>query len=80
MSFAVYYRRTDENDARKIIITPTEEGLALEEYLKQNAADTEEVLLCGMTDSEKEEFYRLLKIALDNANAVKNSGEWKKDE
>lgn len=73
-------RRTDENDARKIIITPTEEGLALEEYLKQNAADTEEVLLCGMTDSEKEEFYRLLKITLDNANAVKNSGEWKKDE
>lgn len=72
-------RKTDEKDARKIIITPTEEGLALEDYLKETAAQTEEILLQGMTKAEQDEFYRLLKIALQNANAVKKSGGVKKD-
>lgn len=67
-------RKTDQNDARKIIIMPTEEGLALEDYLKETAAQTEEILLRGMTQAEQDEFYRLLKIALQNANAVKESG------
>lgn len=70
-------RKTDENDARKIIITPTKEGLALEDYLKETAAQTEEILLQGMTKAEQDEFYRLLKIALQNANAVKKSGGYK---
>lgn len=73
-------RRTAENDARKIIITPTKEGMALEDYLKETAAQTEEILLKGMTKAEQDEFYRLLKIALQNANAVKKSGGCKKDE
>ena len=73
-------RKTDENDARKIIISLTKEGLALEDYLKETAAQTEEILLQGMTKAEQNEFYRLLKIALQNANAVKKSGEYKKDE
>lgn len=73
-------RKTDQNDARKIIIMPTEEGLALEDYLKETAAQTEEILLRGMTQAEQDEFYRLLKIALQNANAVKESGGDKQDE
>lgn len=76
---ALIIRKTDKNDARKIIIAPTEEGLALENYLKENAAQTEEILLQGMTKTEQDEFYRLLEIALKNANAVKKSGGWKKD-
>ena len=77
---ALITRKTDENDARKIIITPTREGLALEDYLKETAAQTEEILLRGMTKAEQDEFYRLLKIALENANAVKKSGVCRKDE
>ena len=73
-------RKTDEKDARKIIIMPTEEGLALEDYLKETAAQTEEILLRGMTRAEQDEFYRLLRIALQNANAVKASGGCKQDE
>lgn len=73
-------RKTDEKDARKIIIMPTEEGLALEDYLKETAAQTEEILLRGMTQAEQDEFYRLLKIALHNANAVKESGGCIQDE
>lgn len=73
-------RKTDEKDARKIIIMPTKEGVDLEDYLKETAAQTEEILLRGMTQAEQDEFYRLLKIALQNANAVKESGGGKEDE
>lgn len=71
---ALIDRRTDEQDARKILITPTEEGLALEDYLKETAVQTEEILLRGMSEAEQAEFYRLLQIALRNANAVKMAG------
>ena len=71
---ALIARRTDEQDARKILITPTEEGLALEDYLKETAVQTEEILLRGMSEAEQAEFYRLLQIALRNANAVKMVG------
>lgn len=73
-------RKIDEKDARKIIIMPTEEGLALEDYLKETAAQTEGILLRGMTKAEQDEFYRLLKIALQNANEAKASGGCKQDE
>lgn len=72
-------RTPDEKDARKIIITLTEEGLALEDYLKGTAAQTEKILLQGMTKAEQDEFYRLLTIAMQNANAVKKSGGVKND-
>lgn len=71
---ALIARRTDEQDARKILIAPTEEGLALEDYLKETAVQTEEILLRGMSEAERAEFYRLLQIALRNANAVKIAG------
>lgn len=67
-------RNQDAQDARKIGITLTAQGLALEDYLKENAARTETILLQGMTAAEQEEFRRLLGIALDNINAVKQAG------
>ena len=73
-------RWPDATDARKIIITLTPEGLALEDYLKENAARTEEILLRGMTKAEQDEFYRLLQIALRNADAVKQAGGGNRDE
>ena len=67
-------RKADEKDARKVIITPTADGLALEDYLKGTAAQTEQILLQGMTKTEQEEFRRLLTLALQNANTAKQSG------
>ena len=67
-------RKADEKDARKVIITPTADGLALEDYLKGTAAQTEQILLQGMTKTEQEEFRRLLTLALQNANTAKPSG------
>lgn len=72
-------RKTDEKDGRNVVITPTKESLAHEDYLKKTAAQTEEILLQRMTKAEQNEFYRLLKIALENANAVKKSGGCKND-
>ena len=72
-------RKTDEKDGRNVVITPTKESLAHEDYLKETAAQTEEILLQRMTKAEQNEFYRLLKIALENANAVKKSGGCKND-
>ena len=72
-------RKTDQNDARKILITLTEEGAALEDYLKETAAQTEAILLQGMTKAEQDEFYRLLNMALQNANAVKKAGGCKQN-
>lgn len=73
-------RKADEKDGRKVIITSTKEGLSLEDYLKETATQTEEILLQRMTNAEQDGFYRLLKIALQNANAVKKSGGCKNDE
>lgn len=66
-------RQTDIKDARKSILQPTKEGLALEEYLQETALQTEMILLQGMTGKEQAEFYRLLQIALDNMNRVRES-------
>lgn len=73
-------RKVDKEDARKVIIMPTEEGLALEDYLKETAVQTEKILLKGMTEAEQKEFYRLLQKALQNGNAVKKFGGVGKDE
>lgn len=67
-------RTTDEKDGRKVLIAPTREGMELEDYLKETARQTEEILLRGMTKAEQDEFYRLLKMALQNADAVKKAG------
>ena len=64
-------RQTDEADARKSVILLTEEGLALEGGLKKVAAQTETILLQGMTDAEQAELKRLLQIALDNMSSFR---------
>lgn len=68
-------RTTAENDSRKSIITPTEKGLELEGELRKKAVETEAIILEGMSESEKEEFNRLLKIALNNAVAIREKGD-----
>ena len=72
-------RTTDEKDGRKVLIAPTREGMELEDYLKETARQTEEILLRGMTKAEQDEFYRLLKMALQNADAVKKAGGCRQD-
>ncbi len=64
-------KSTDEEDARKAIITPTEQGLQLEGHLKEIALETQNALVKGMSDEEQAEFIRLLQIALDNMNRVR---------
>lgn len=64
-------RKPHATDARKNIIMPTEKGLRLEEYLKKTAAQTENILMQNMTETEQAEFNRLLQIALDNMNSAK---------
>lgn len=64
-------KTADQDDARKAILTPTEQGLALEEPLKQIALKTQQTLVEGMSEAEQEEFIRLLQIALDNMNRLR---------
>lgn len=62
---------TDKDDARKSMLMPTEEGLLLEEPLKEIAMETQQFLVEGMSEEEQEEFARLLQIALDNMNHIR---------
>lgn len=64
-------RQADETDARKSIITLTTSGLAMESNLKLIAAQTEDLLLHGMTEEERAEFNHLLQIALSNMNVFR---------
>lgn len=64
-------KTVDQDDARKTILTPTEEGLSLEEPLRKIALETQQSLVEGMNEKEQEEFVRLLEIALDNMRRVR---------
>lgn len=64
-------RRTADDDGRKSIIQPTQEGLALEEYLKKIAIQVEHILLQGMSKAEQAEFNRLLDAALVNMDSAR---------
>lgn len=64
-------RTADQEDARKAILTPTQQGLSLEEPLKQIALETQQSLVEGMTEDEQQEFVRLLEIALNNLNRLR---------
>ena len=64
-------KKSDEEDARKSILLPTQQGLKLEEPLKEIALDTQQFLVEGMNEAEQAEFMRLLGIALDNMNRVR---------
>lgn len=64
-------RRTDRHDARREFVSLTEQGLALEDSLQGIAYKTEKILLQGMSQTEQDEFYRLLHSALTNINSVR---------
>lgn len=64
-------RRTDQHDARREFVSLTERGLALEDSLQGIAYKTEKILLQGMSQTEQDEFYRLLHLALANINSVR---------
>ena len=64
-------RSQDPNDNRVSILVPTEKGMELDDVLKRNAAETEKILLSGMTEAEMEELNRLLAKALENINRVR---------
>lgn len=62
----------DENDARKVILYPAKQGSALEETLKEIAVETQQFLVEGLSEAEQAEFARILEIALNNLNRVRN--------
>jgi len=66
-------KKADQEDARKAILTPTDQGLALEMPLKEIALETQQSLVEGMSEAEQEEFIRLLDIALENMNRVRQA-------
>jgi MarR family transcriptional repressor of mepA len=55
-------------DARFVRLEPTSRGLALAGVLRKAAADAEARIARSMTKGEREEFQRLLEIALRNAD------------
>lgn len=55
-----------ETDARCQIVTPTPAGIKLEERINQNRKRTGKLLTEHMSESEKEEFTRLLVLAFEN--------------
>ncbi|MBS5733096.1 MAG: MarR family transcriptional regulator [Clostridiales bacterium] len=66
-------KTVDDRDARKVFLNPTQQGLLLEETLKEIAFETQQVLVNGMNESEQAEFARLLEIALNNLNRARSN-------
>lgn len=64
-------RCEDPEDGRKIRIYLTEQGWSKEEKLRKVAEENEQIILRGMSETERREFDRLLKIALANMNQSK---------
>lgn len=58
-------RVRSEKDARFRSLVALPKGIALEETLRQRAAEAENFLVQKMTEAEQAEFERLLKVALD---------------
>lgn len=55
-----------KEDARRMLIFPTEKGREIYKILRSNGVQTGSSLLNGMTESEQKEFARLTALALDN--------------
>ena len=64
-------KAVDKEDARKVILDLTPQGLQLEQALKQIALDTQQALVEGMSETEQVEFARLLQIALENMHRIR---------
>lgn len=59
-------RSEDPKDGRKSRIFLSEQGWSKGEELKKVAAENEQIILKGMSERDRKEFNRLLKIALAN--------------
>ena len=59
-------REIDKNDARIKKVIMTESGAELNNALYENILKVEEIISKGMTETEKDEFLRLLKKAIEN--------------
>lgn len=66
-------KTVNSQDARKAILNLTEQGLQLEDRLKEIALETQQSLVEGMNETEQAEFSRLLQIALDNMNRIRTN-------
>ena len=60
-----------DGDARKMSLVPTSKGLELEAVLRQTALETQKIIMEGMTEREREEFDRLLEMALARMSAIR---------
>ncbi|NLM20844.1 MAG: MarR family transcriptional regulator [Peptococcaceae bacterium] len=59
-------RRPSSRDGRYNCLKLTQKGMDLEPVLISNSSEVEMIIMQNMTGAEKDEFYRLLKIALNN--------------
>jgi DNA-binding MarR family transcriptional regulator len=64
-------RYTHADDNRINVIALTELGNRLRDALIETAIETERLMLQGMSAEEQEQFKRLLQIALDNINNLR---------
>lgn len=62
-----------KKDARYKRVTLTEKGSELCKRLKENGMHTGDRLLNGMSESEKEQFFSLIMLALDNLDSMRRS-------
>lgn len=60
--------KKSDRDGREKIIAPTEKGIRIRQQLGGEAVDIGENLLAGISEEEKEQFYKVLLKALDNAD------------
>ncbi len=60
--------KKSDRDGREKIIAPTEKGIRIRQQLGGEAVDIGENLLAGISEEEKEQFYKVLLKALDNVD------------
>ena len=60
--------KKSDRDGREKIIAPTEKGIRIRQQLGGEAVDIGETLLAGISEEEKEQFYKVLLKALDNVD------------
>ncbi len=68
-------KQVDAGDSRKAILMPSEQGLRLQNTLREIALEIQRFITDEMSEEEIAEFDRLLQIALDHMNAVRMGKE-----
>ena len=61
-------RKADPDDGRSKLIFLTEKGLILKNPLQEKLDNLTNIITTGMTERERDELIRLLKISIDNLN------------